>query len=290
MGQSSSKSRSSKPQKILLLGTEGSGKTTFINQVMQINGVERGEKDLNLYKYQIQEEVMRTFQRTVQSIGHAAWKQQEPHNFKHHRIISEYEHRRGNLTPDFVVEAMEKMCCSKLFWSAFKGIEFPPNIDYFYDDLHRLFSPNYTPTHNDIIHFYKKTGDMKELKIEGVLKILEIAGSRYARRRWIQSLEKFEHVLFFASSTLNISSSEFEESLVYFETICNSRLFSSSRIILVLTHIDKAVSKHDGNYQFYNQDLDAIRARYFEVVGHKTPVFEVNLTSQMSVERFLREV
>jgi hypothetical protein len=119
------------------------------------------------------------------------------------------------------------------------------------------------------------------------IKVVEIAGSRYARRRWIQSLERFETIVFTASGLHFKFGPEFEESVTFFETVCNSRLFSGSKIILIFTHTDLLKGKLSSNEGNYRLTMDRLKSRYFEVAQRTTPVFELDLTDSVSSQALI---
>ena len=62
-------------------------------------------------------------------------------------------------------------------------------MGYFYDNLDRLASPDYSPTQQDILFCRKTTKGIHEfdMDIEGVpFKFVDVGGQRTQRQRWFQ--------------------------------------------------------------------------------------------------------
>lgn len=283
MGQSATKpKRTGGPRRILVLGCEEAGKTCLIQQAKHHSGFQHSANELASYRNHIRRCIIKTVQTTIKKIDKNLLRLTSE-KFKYYRIIEEYEFNDG-LTPEMVIESMEQITQIVLFWETYKSLGHTFRFEFYVDNVRAIFSSTYIPSLEDIINCYKPTRDMQEtmLGFDAEVKIVEIAGSRYARRRWIQTLEKFDTIVFVASSLHHEYGPEFEESVTFFETICNSRLFSHCKIHLVFTKIDLLKDELTRNGVDFRFTMDEICTKYFEVAEKITPFYEVNLISEKS--------
>lgn len=281
MGQNATKpKRTGGPSRTLILGCEEAGKTCLVHHIKQSSGFTHSDGELASYRKFIRRCMIKTVQAAVKKVDKDQLRLKAPEMFKYFRIMSEYEHTES-MVPQMIVESIDRITQCMMFWDAYKSLEEKFPLDYYVDKLHTIFSPSYIPSLDDILHCYKPTKDMQEACF-GDLKVVEIAGSRYARRRWIQTLEKFETIIFVASSLHYEYGPEFEESVTFFETICNSRLFSHCKIHLVFTKIDKLREELAVNGKDFRSTMDELCTKYYEIAEKITPVYEVNLLGEKS--------
>lgn len=281
MGQNAAKpKRLGGPRRVLILGCEEAGKTCLVHQIKHHSAFTFSESELSSYRKYIRRCMIKTVQAAAKKVDKDLLRLKAPDRFKYYRIISEYEHTES-MVPQMILDSMEKITQCMLFWDAYKNLEEKFPLDFYTDKLRTIFSATYTPSLEEILNCYKPTKDTQEtgLGLDTDLKFIEIAGSRYARRRWIQTLEKFDTIIFVASSLDYDYGPGFEESVTFFETICNSRLFSHCKINLVFTKIDLLRASKESDFR---TTMDDLRDKYFEVAGKTTPVYEVNLLSEKS--------
>lgn len=284
MGQNSAKlKRLEGPRRVLILGCEEAGKTCLVQQIKHHSGFTFSDTELSSYRKYIRRCMIKTVQAAARKVDKNLLRLKAPEKFKYYRIISEYEHTES-MVPQMVLESIEKITQCTLFWDAYKDLEEKFPLDFYTDKLRIIFGTTYDPSLDEILNCYKPTKDMQEtsLGLDMDLKIIEIAGSRYARRRWIQTLEKFDTILFVASSLDYEYGPAFEESVTFFETICNSRLFSHCKIHLVFTKIDLLREELASKKIDYRTTLDDLCHKYFEVAERTTPFYEVNFLSEKS--------
>jgi GTPase SAR1 family protein len=283
MGQSATKpKRSGGPRRVLILGCEEAGKTCLIQQAKHHSRFEYSGNELASYRNHIRRCIIKTVQTTIKNVDKNLLRLTSE-KFKYYRILEEYEFD-DELTPEMVIESIEQIIENNLFWEAYESLRNTFRFEFYVVKIRAIFSSTYIPPLEDIINCYKPTRDMHETMLgsDAEVKIVEIAGSRYARRRWIQTLEKFETVVFVASSLHYEYGPDFEESVTFFETICNSRLFSHCKIHLVFTKIDLLREELTQNGADFRCTMDEICTKYFEVAEKTTPFYEVDLMSEKS--------
>lgn len=125
---------------------------------------------------------------------------------------------------------------------------------YFVDDLARISKPNYIPNENDIIRSRQKTSGIFE-NIFDVgsnlrLHMYDVGGQRSERKKWIHCFDNVTLIIFCVSLSEydqllleDQGQNRFEESLVLFDNVVNSRWFARTSVILFLNKIDLFAAK-----------------------------------------------
>ncbi|ODV96713.1 hypothetical protein PACTADRAFT_15236 [Pachysolen tannophilus NRRL Y-2460] len=122
------------------------------------------------------------------------------------------------------------------------------SANYFFENLERIFDPEYIPSSTDVLRTRKQTSgifdtvfDMGNLKIH----MYDVGGQRSERKKWIHcfynvtliifcvALSEYDQVLL-EESTQN----RLEESFRLFDSVVNSRWFSRTSVVLFLNKID----------------------------------------------------
>ncbi|KAH7668240.1 CBN-GPA-3 protein, partial [Aphelenchoides avenae] len=153
----------------------------------------------------------------------------------------------------------------------------------FFDNLDRISDPNYMPTDQDILYTRIKTTGIVEVGfvIKGVqFRVFDVGGQRSERKKWIHCFEDV-HAIIFITAVSEYDEVLFEdnttnrmiESMRLFESICNSRWFINTSIILFLNKKDlfaekikhfsikKAFPEYTGP-QTYDDSINYIRKKF----------------------------
>jgi len=124
---------------------------------------------------------------------------------------------------------------------------------YYFDSIDRIAAPDYIPNDQDVLRSRVKTTGITETTfIIGDLtyRMFDVGGQRSERKKWIHCFENVTTILFlvaiseydqllFADETVN----RMQEALTLFDSICNSRWFVKTSIILFLNKIDRFKEK-----------------------------------------------
>jgi len=127
-----------------------------------------------------------------------------------------------------------------------------PLCSYF-DSIDRIAAPDYIPNDQDVLRSRVKTTGITETTfIIGDLtyRMFDVGGQRSERKKWIHCFENVTTILFlvaiseydqllFEDETVN----RMQEALTLFDSICNSRWFVKTSIILFLNKIDRFKEK-----------------------------------------------
>ncbi|KAK7018271.1 G-protein alpha subunit [Favolaschia claudopus] len=127
-----------------------------------------------------------------------------------------------------------------------RGAEFvlADGIVYFCDSIDRLAAADYLPTDEDILHARVRDTGVREISFKvGDLRyrIFDPIGQRSERRKWIHFFQDVTAVLFCADLGQydqclyeDKSVNELTDALTIFDSVCNSRWFHDTNIILFL--------------------------------------------------------
>ena len=124
---------------------------------------------------------------------------------------------------------------------------------YYFDAIDLIASPTYVPSDQDVLRSRVKTTGITETTfIIGDLtyRMFDVGGQRSERKKWIHCFENVTTILFlvaiseydqllFEDETVN----RMQEALTLFDSICNSRWFTKTSIILFLNKIDRFKEK-----------------------------------------------
>ncbi|KAE9366111.1 guanine nucleotide-binding protein alpha subunit [Stipitochalara longipes BDJ] len=123
----------------------------------------------------------------------------------------------------------------------------------YFDNIDRIAQPDYMPNDQDVLRSRVKTTGITETTfIIGDLtyRMFDVGGQRSERKKWIHCFENVTTILFlvaiseydqllFEDETVN----RMQEALTLFDSICNSRWFIKTSIILFLNKIDRFKEK-----------------------------------------------
>ena len=126
-------------------------------------------------------------------------------------------------------------------------------VSSYFDSIGRIAQPDYLPNDQDVLRSRVKTTGITETTfIIGDLtyRMFDVGGQRSERKKWIHCFENVTTILFlvaiseydqllFEDETVN----RMQEALTLFDSICNSRWFIKTSIILFLNKIDRFKEK-----------------------------------------------
>ncbi|KAJ7510801.1 heterotrimeric G protein alpha subunit B [Mycena galericulata] len=133
-----------------------------------------------------------------------------------------------------------------------KEFQIYENAVYYFNSIDRIATTNYLPSDQDIVRCRVKATGVAETSFqvgELTYRIFDPSGQRSERRKWLHCFEKVKAVLFCADLTEydqflyeDESVNRLQEALTLFDSICNSRWFVTTSIILFL-NIDGLANK-----------------------------------------------
>lgn len=239
--------------KILLLGAGESGKSTILKQMKLIHEGGYSEDERFSFKEII-------YSNTIQSMrAILSWMQNEEmdladSNNDHYAdlIIEQPAQIEADYLDPELAEAIKSLWQDSTVQECFhRAREFQLNdsAEYYFESIDRIADPDYLPSNQDVLRSRVKTTGITEttFKIGDLTyRMFDVGGQRSERKKWIHCFENVTVVLFLVAiseydqmliedETMN----RMEEALVLFDSICNSRWFTKTSIILFLNKIDR---------------------------------------------------
>ncbi|CAK5278873.1 unnamed protein product [Mycena citricolor] len=124
---------------------------------------------------------------------------------------------------------------------------------YYFNAIDRMSTPDYLPTDQDILRSRVKTTGITETTFkvgELTYRLFDVGGQRSERKKWIHCFENVTALVFLVSLSEydqmlyeDESVNRMQEALTLFDSICNSRWFVKTSIILFLNKIDLFAEK-----------------------------------------------
>lgn len=118
----------------------------------------------------------------------------------------------------------------------------------YFDSIQRMADPNYLPSDQDVLRSRVKTTGITETHFQiGDLnyKVFDVGGQRSERKKWIHCFENVTAIIFLVAISEydqllyeDQNVNRMQEALTLFDSICNSRWFTRTSIILFLNKID----------------------------------------------------
>ncbi|KAG5460424.1 MAG: G protein alpha subunit, partial [Olpidium bornovanus] len=123
----------------------------------------------------------------------------------------------------------------------------------YFDSIDRISKPDYVPDDQDVLRSRVKTTGITESTFhidELVYRLFDVGGQRSERKKWIHCFENVTAIVFLVAiseydqvlledETVN----RMQEALTLFDSICNSRWFVQTSMILFLNKIDRFKEK-----------------------------------------------
>ncbi len=201
----------------------------------------------------------------------------------------------GDVLPPEVGNAVKTLWADAGVQAAFqrsREYQLNDSAKYYFDSVDRIATPTYVPSDQDVLRSRVKTTGITETTfIIGDLtyRMFDVGGQRSERKKWIHCFENVTTILFlvaiseydqllFEDETVN----RMQEALTLFDSICNSRWFTKTSIILFLNKIDRFKEKlpvspmknyfpdYEGG-QDYGAACDYILNRFVSYVPTPTP-------------------
>lgn len=324
--------RMSKEVKLLLLGAGESGKSTVLKQMKLIYAQGFSKNEKMEWKPVVFTNVVQSFRLIYDAMNDLGIKFQNPENEKSMaQIAVDYEMRADEPLPEEYLEPVKKLWADAGVRKAMeKGNEYAlhDNLDYFCDDLERIWDRHYVPTDQDLLRSRLRTTGITETIFDlGQLtyRMFDVGGQRSERKKWIHCFENVNCLLFLVAISgydqclvEDKDGNQMNEALMLWESIANSHWFTKSALILFLNKMDlfkeklaKSPITDHGFTDYHGPPGDWRQAsKYFmdkfralnrnpekEIYGHHTNATDTNLlkitmgsVQDMIIQRNLKQL
>ncbi|KAI4615078.1 uncharacterized protein J4E87_004414 [Alternaria ethzedia] len=249
--------RAEREVKLLLLGAGESGKSTVLKQMRIINAGGFQSLERKTWRATIFNNLVSAFQTIYAAMQEDDIDFEDDDNIRYSEMV--------NSAPDIGTEepmpeefhtAFNSLWADKgVQLTILKGNQYAlhDNLNYFFQNIDRLFQRDFLPTDQDILRTRLRTTGISETIFElGNLtyKMVDVGGQRSERKKWIHVFDNVQVVLFLVAISgydhvlvEDRNGNQMHEALMLFESISNSKYFEKSALILFLNKIDLFTDK-----------------------------------------------
>jgi len=243
--------------KMLLLGAGESGKSTILKQMRLIHDGPYSSAECDSFKEIIYSNTVQSMRVILEAMDSLDIPLENPDSQYHvQTIYMQPSQIEGNVLHEDIGKAVAELWKDGGVQACFarsREYQLNDSAKYYFDSIDRIAAPDYIPSDQDILRSRVKTTGITETTfIIGDLtyRMFDVGGQRSERKKWIHCFENVTAVLFlvaiseydqllFEDETVN----RMQEALTLFDSICNSRWFIETSIILFLNKIDRFQEK-----------------------------------------------
>ncbi|CAN8106192.1 unnamed protein product [Discula destructiva] len=324
--------RMSKEVKLLLLGAGESGKSTVLKQMKLIYATGFSKTEKLEWKPVVFNNIIQSFRMIYDAMTEFNIPFEKPESEKDmEQVLIEYELSPNDQFPLAYLQPLKNLWTDEGVKKAIaKGNEYAlhDNLDYFCDDLERVFEKSYVPTDQDLLRSRLRTTGITETIFDLsqlTYRMFDVGGQRSERKKWIHCFENVNCLLFLVAISgydqclvEDKDGNQMNEALMLWESIANSHWFLKSALILFLNKMDlfkeklpkSPISQH-GFTDYHGEPDDWKQAsKYFmdkfralnrnpekEIYGHFTNATDTNLlkitmgsVQDMIIQRNLKQL
>ncbi|KAJ7885517.1 G protein alpha-subunit [Mycena olivaceomarginata] len=239
---------------ILLLGA-GGAERSVLKQLMLLHPPGLTDRERITYREVIFSNITLSMRAVLEAMP-ALEISLSPHNdARRTAILSLPEMIEADTLPREIADAIRGLCCDPGVKEAIRRrneFQLSESAAYYFNAIDRIAAVDYVPSDQDILRCRVKAPGVAELSLQvGEFKynIVDPSGQRSDRRKWLHCFGNVKVILFCADLTQydqmlyeDESVNYIQEALTQFDSICNSRWFVKTDIILFL-NIDGLVDK-----------------------------------------------
>ncbi|XP_060537105.1 G protein alpha i subunit [Cylas formicarius] len=249
--------RAASEVKLLLLGAGESGKSTIVKQMKIIHELGYTHEECEQYRPVVYSNTIQSLMTIIRAMGQLRIDFADPSKVDIARQFFTYASaaEEGELTCELVM-LMKKLWQDpgvQLCFSRSREYQLNDSAAYYLNALDRISQKNYIPSQQDVLRTRVKTTGIVETHFSFKnlhFKMFDVGGQRSERKKWIHCFEGVTAIIFcVALSGYDLVLAEDEEmnrmveSMKLFDSICNSKWFVTSSIILFLNKKDLFTEK-----------------------------------------------
>jgi guanine nucleotide-binding protein G(i) subunit alpha len=252
--------------KMLLLGAGESGKSTILKQMTLIYGKPFTEAERASFKEIIFSNVVQSMRAILEAMSAMSIALATPDNEASKTLIMNLPSQiEADDLPADVTSAIKKLWADAGVLSCFdrsREYQLNDSAKYYFDAMDRIGLAGYSPTEQDVLRSRVKTTGITETSFsvgDLTYRMFDVGGQRSERKKWIHCFENVTSIVFLAACSEydqmlveDETMNRMTETLNLFESICNSKWFVETSLILFLNKVDlfkqKIVKSHLGEY------------------------------------------
>jgi guanine nucleotide-binding protein subunit alpha len=238
--------------KMLLLGAGESGKSTILKQMQLIHGAGYSAEERETFREIVFSNTVQSMRVIVEAMANMGIPLGDPANEPHRAVMMELPTQiEADVFPKDAADAVNALWTDSGVQACFarsREYQLNDSAKYYFDAMDRISAPDYIPTDQDVLRSRVKTTGITENTFhigDLTYRMFDVGGQRSERKKWIHCFEEVTAIVFLVAiseydqvlvedETVN----RMQEALTLFDSICNSRWFVKTSIILFLNKID----------------------------------------------------
>ncbi|KAM3717167.1 Guanine nucleotide-binding protein alpha-3 subunit [Dirofilaria immitis] len=244
--------------KLLLLGAGGSGKSTVLKQMRILHSSGFTPEELIKQRLLVFENIIQAMDTILRAMKHYGVNFSDPTRKADAAVIAEVISINTGMETitckiATAIKNLWKDPAIQLIYERRDDFHLHDSAKHFFDSIDRIAAVDYKPSEQDILLTRVKTTGIVEVDfvIKNVrFRIFDVGGQRSERKKWIHCFEDV-HAIIYVAAISEYAEVLFEdnttnrmlESMRLFESICNSRWFINTFIILFLNKKDLFIEK-----------------------------------------------
>ncbi len=243
--------------KMLLLGAGESGKSTILKQMKLIHSNGYTEDEKKFHREIVYSNIIQSMKQILDGMRLLNIRLGSSDHEKHAVLVQDFNFNvdmKG--IPSELIVAIRNLWKDegvKKCYSRSREYQLNDSAKYFFDSLDRIAHPNYMPTDQDILRARVKTTSIIETAFhigEVTYRLFDVGGQRSERKKWIHCFEGVTAILFLVAISEydqvlyeDRNVNRLQESLALFDSVCNSKWFAKTSMILFLNKKDLFAEK-----------------------------------------------
>ncbi|KAI9005632.1 guanine nucleotide binding protein, alpha subunit [Hyaloraphidium curvatum] len=238
--------------KMLLLGAGESGKSTILKQMQLIHGSGYTTEEREAFKEIIFSNTVQSMRVIMDAMETLQIELEKPENAKHRDVILSLPNQiEADTFPADAAAAVKALWADagvKACVARSREYQLNDSARYYFDAIDRISAPDYLPTDQDVLRSRVKTTGITETTFhigELTYRMFDVGGQRSERKKWIHCFENVTSIVFLVAISEydqvlveDENVNRMQEALTLFDSICNSRWFTKTSIILFLNKVD----------------------------------------------------
>ncbi|EYC01588.1 hypothetical protein Y032_0106g3771 [Ancylostoma ceylanicum] len=245
--------------KLLLLGAGECGKSTVLKQMRILHDHGFSQEEADQQKGVVYNNTVQAMAMILRAMNSLKISLEDPSKEADARVVLDTI-KAGQESEPFTPELTQAL---KNLWAdpaisvtaISRGNEFQltESAPHFLSSIDRIAAKDYKPTEHDILLSRIKTTGIVEVKFQMKnvdFRVFDVGGQRSERKKWIHCFEDVNAIIFIAAISEydqvlfeDETTNRMVESMRLFESICNSRWFINTSMILFLNKKDLFAEK-----------------------------------------------
>ncbi|KAF8330345.1 heterotrimeric G protein alpha subunit 4 [Cantharellus anzutake] len=242
------KAKDANIERILLLGSGDSGKSTIVKQMRIIHNMAFTPAELETYRQVVYSNMIDGLKEIINALEDFELAL-DPANTVHAIALGgNHDIKEGDSFPAPMQAHLAALWNDSGIRRMYARANEAALPDNFFDDLQRLFEPNYLPNDQDLLHCRVRSTGMTETKFRlggKYLHMIDVGGQKSERRKWINAFSDIDAILFLVSLNgydqcmfEDRHANQMQDAMEVWDSICNNRIFLETPFILFFNKKD----------------------------------------------------